>query len=76
MQIFFISSPALSYPVGMGLKSAYTVSLTDIKYKLSVYYNDFLFFCIGIMKILEYCKEQGECSEKECKDLMKKYEIC
>jgi len=27
------------------------------------------------MKILEYCKEQGECSEKESTDLMKKYEI-
>jgi len=27
------------------------------------------------MKILEYCKEQGECSEEESTDLMKKYEI-
>lgn len=30
----------------------------------------------GIKKILEYCKEQGECLEKESTDLMKKYELC
>lgn len=29
----------------------------------------------GIKEILEYCKEQGECSEEDCTDIMKKYEL-
>jgi hypothetical protein len=34
-----------------------------------------LFFCVGIKKILKYCKEQGECSEEDCTNIMKKYEL-
>jgi hypothetical protein len=34
-----------------------------------------LFFYVGIKKILKYCKEQGECSEEECRNIMKKYEL-
>jgi len=67
--------PILSYHVGVRLKAAYTLSLTSsIRYQYTTQIF-VLCFCIGIMKILEYCKEQGECSEKESTDLMKKYEI-
>jgi len=65
----------LSCPVGVGLKIAYTPSLTSsVRYQYTTQWF-VLFFCIGITKILEYCKEQGECSEKESTGLMKKYEI-
>ncbi|PNF40621.1 hypothetical protein B7P43_G05929 [Cryptotermes secundus] len=29
----------------------------------------------GIKEILKYCKEQGECSEEDCTDIVKKYEL-
>jgi hypothetical protein len=63
---------------GCWLKEFYCIHyLSDIKHEASAYIQWFvLFFYIGIKKILEYCKEQGECLEKESTDLMKKYELC